>query len=154
MSDGGLRAAEDLALWAACEDGDRVVLDCGEEGAPEGEGRRLLDPSDHEERSPTAGETLEHGVAYFTLSNPDGWVRGDYSEGGVFYQRYNGHGMDPAVHGHVFEQSFTTKPAGKGRGIGLYLCKTLIEEARGHIDLQSTQGVGTTVRVSLPSQLE
>jgi signal transduction histidine kinase len=64
----------------------------------------------------------------------------------------NGHGMDPAVLAHVFEQSFTTKPAGKGRGIGLYLCKTLIEEANGRIELASTQSVGTTVRVSLPSQ--
>lgn len=66
----------------------------------------------------------------------------------------NGHGMDPEVLAHVFEQSFTTKPAGKGRGIGLYLCKTLIEEAHGRIDLESTRGVGTSVRVSLPSQLE
>jgi hypothetical protein len=33
-------------------------------------------------------------VLLFTLSNPDGWVRGDYSEGGVFYQRFNGNGMD------------------------------------------------------------
>lgn len=64
----------------------------------------------------------------------------------------NGQGMDSAVLAHVFERSFTTKPAGKGRGIGLYLCKTLIEELGGRIDLESTQGVGTTVRVSLPSQ--
>lgn len=63
----------------------------------------------------------------------------------------NGQGMDPAVRAHVFEQSFTTKPAGKGRGIGLYLCKTLIEEIGGRIVLESSQGVGTTVRVSLPS---
>jgi len=64
----------------------------------------------------------------------------------------NGQGMDSAVLAHVFEQSFTTKPAGKGRGIGLYLCKTLIEEIGGRIDLESTMGVGTTVRVSLASQ--
>jgi signal transduction histidine kinase len=64
----------------------------------------------------------------------------------------NGQGMDSTVRAHVFEQSFTTKPAGKGRGIGLYLCKTLIEEIGGRIDLESTVGAGTTVRVSLPSQ--
>lgn len=64
----------------------------------------------------------------------------------------NGQGMDAKVLAHVFEQSFTTKPAGKGRGIGLYLCKTLIEELGGRIDLESTVGVGTTVRVSLTSQ--
>jgi len=64
----------------------------------------------------------------------------------------NGQGMDSKVLAHVFEQSFTTKPAGKGRGIGLYLCKTLIEELAGRIDLESTVGVGTTVQVRLPSQ--
>ena len=64
----------------------------------------------------------------------------------------NGQGIDPTVLAHAFEQSFTTKPAGKGRGIGLYLCKTLIEEIGGRIELQSTVGVGTTVQVRLPWQ--
>jgi signal transduction histidine kinase len=62
----------------------------------------------------------------------------------------NGHGMDPSVRAHAFEESFTTKPAGKGRGIGLYLCKTLIEEIDGRIELESTPGTGTTARVRLP----
>lgn len=61
----------------------------------------------------------------------------------------NGHGMDSAVLGHAFDQSFTTKPAGTGRGIGLYLCKTLIEEIGGVITLASTPGVGTVAQVHL-----
>jgi two-component system, NtrC family, sensor kinase len=64
----------------------------------------------------------------------------------------NGQGMDSAVLTQAFEQSFTTKPAGKGRGIGLYLCKSLIEEIGGRIELESTPGVGTTAQVRLPSQ--
>ena len=62
----------------------------------------------------------------------------------------NGQGMDAAVLAHAFEQSFSTKPAGKGRGIGLYLCKTLIEETGGVIDLESAPGVGTEARIRLP----
>jgi len=62
----------------------------------------------------------------------------------------NGNGIDPGVLTHAFEQSFTTKPAGKGRGIGLYLCKTLIEEIGGRIELESTPDAGTTARVRLP----
>lgn len=62
----------------------------------------------------------------------------------------NGNGMDPEVFAHAFERSFTTKPAGKGRGIGLYLCKTLIEEIGGRIELRSTPGTGTTAEVRLP----
>ncbi|MEX1163224.1 MAG: M14 family zinc carboxypeptidase [Nitriliruptor sp.] len=93
--EGGLRAAEDLATWAACENGDAPTqIDCTSEGSSPDAPRRLLDPFDDEGRSPTAGEALADGVLLFTLSNPDGWVRGDYSEGGVFYQRFNGNGMD------------------------------------------------------------
>jgi len=62
----------------------------------------------------------------------------------------NGHGMDAAVLARAFLQAFTTKPAGKGRGIGLYLCKKLVEEAGGRIELESTPAAGTTARVSLP----
>jgi two-component system, NtrC family, sensor kinase len=62
----------------------------------------------------------------------------------------NGHGMKPDVLTHAFDQCFTTKPAGKGRGIGLYLCKTLIEEIRGTVQLRSAPGAGTTAEVRLP----
>lgn len=62
----------------------------------------------------------------------------------------NGHGMDAAVLGRAFTDSFTTKPAGKGRGIGLYLSKKLIEEMSGRIALESKPGAGTTARVWLP----
>jgi two-component system NtrC family sensor kinase len=62
----------------------------------------------------------------------------------------SGHGMTPEVQARAFEESFTTKPAGKGRGIGLYLCKTLIEQARGRIVLTSLPNAGTTVSLFLP----
>ncbi len=63
----------------------------------------------------------------------------------------NGQGMDAAVLGRAFVDSFTTKPAGKGRGIGLYLSKKLIEEMAGRIALESAPGAGTAARVWLPS---
>jgi signal transduction histidine kinase len=65
----------------------------------------------------------------------------------------NGQGMDAAVLARAFEQSFTTKPSGLGRGIGLYLCKALVEETNGRIELESTPGTGTVVRIRMrPSQ--
>jgi hypothetical protein len=92
--EGGLRAVEDLATWAACENGDAPeAVDCDAELDGQ-DARRLLDPFDEDGVSPTAGQALQGGVLLFTLSNPDGWVRGDYSEGGAFYQRFNGNGMD------------------------------------------------------------
>jgi signal transduction histidine kinase len=63
-----------------------------------------------------------------------------------------GHGMAPEVLARAFEESFSTKPAGRGRGIGLYLCKTLIEQHHGRIELASRIGEGTTVSVFLPLQ--
>ena len=61
-----------------------------------------------------------------------------------------GHGMTPEVMGRAFEESFSTKPAGRGRGIGLFLCKTLIEQGGGRIELESRVGLGTTVSLHLP----
>ena len=64
----------------------------------------------------------------------------------------NGHGMDAAVLAQAFEEFFTTKPPNKGRGLGLFLCKALLEGSGGRIELQSTPGVGTTATIRLPLQ--
>src|SRR3954470_3903898 len=45
--------------------------------------------------SPTFDDVLKKTIIYFTLPNPDGWRRGSVSSGGVFFQRYNGNGVDP-----------------------------------------------------------
>jgi signal transduction histidine kinase len=61
----------------------------------------------------------------------------------------NGKGMDSAVLAHAFEESYTTKPPDKGRGLGLFLCKSLLESGGSHIDLESEPGKGTTARIRL-----
>lgn len=64
----------------------------------------------------------------------------------------NGCGMDAEVQARAFEEMFTTKPAGRGRGLGLFMCKSLVERDDGRIGLTSEPGAGTTVRVHLPLQ--
>lgn len=61
-----------------------------------------------------------------------------------------GRGMNAEVLAHAFDESFTTKPPTRGRGIGLYVCKSLIEKMGGRIDLASVPGEGTTATVAIP----
>ena len=62
----------------------------------------------------------------------------------------NGSGMDQATLSRVFEEYFTTKPLGKGSGIGMAVSKSLIESGSGNIGIESEPGIGTTVTIWLP----
>ncbi|NDP41182.1 MAG: GHKL domain-containing protein [Aromatoleum sp.] len=74
------------------------------------------------------------------------------AEGGMLLSvTDNGCGIGPAVLARVFDEFFTTKPVERGGGIGLYLCKSLIEQNDGRIALESTPDIGTTARCFVPS---
>lgn len=62
-----------------------------------------------------------------------------------------GPGIKEDVINKIFEPFFTTKPKGEGTGLGLPLCKRLIEANRGTIEVESTPGEGSTFRILLPS---
>jgi signal transduction histidine kinase len=64
----------------------------------------------------------------------------------------NGTGMSRATLERVFEEYFTTKPMGKGSGIGMAVSKSLIESGGGTIGVESELGIGTTVTVRLPTE--
>jgi PAS domain S-box-containing protein len=61
-----------------------------------------------------------------------------------------GHGMSPEVCSRAFEPFFTTKRNGQGTGLGLATVYGLVAQFRGHIDIESAEGVGTTVTVAFP----
>ncbi len=63
----------------------------------------------------------------------------------------NGTGIHPSHLARVFEPAFTTKPRGKGTGLGLYICRQIVSDHHGEIHITSTLGEGTGVTVRLPA---
>ncbi|WP_157956648.1 ATP-binding protein [Dyella sp. C11] len=61
-----------------------------------------------------------------------------------------GMGMPDDVRAKVFEPFYTTKPFGRGTGLGLAVVASMVEAARGTIDVQSTPQQGTSFRIRLP----
>jgi len=62
----------------------------------------------------------------------------------------NGCGIPQEQLSRVFEPFFTTRPVGKGSGMGLTVAREAILGAGGSIELESVAGQGTTCRVQLP----
>lgn len=62
----------------------------------------------------------------------------------------SGPGIPPEVQARIFEPFFTTKPPGEGTGLGLSLCRGIIEEHGGTIDVDSEPGRGTCFTIDVP----
>jgi hypothetical protein len=77
-AEGGTRAMEDLVTAATTQRSDDTIVSTD------------VDPN-----APTFADVLKKSIIYFTYPNPDGWRRGSVTDGGIFYQRYNGNGVDP-----------------------------------------------------------
>ncbi len=65
----------------------------------------------------------------------------------------NGSGMPEAVRSQIFNPFFTTKPIGKGTGMGLSISYQIVTERHGgSITCDSSAGSGTTFTIQIPQQ--
>jgi signal transduction histidine kinase len=62
----------------------------------------------------------------------------------------SGTGIAAADLPHVFTPFFTTKPAGRGSGLGLVVAEGIVADHRGHLEVSSEIGTGTEFRIRLP----
>ncbi|AVT80238.1 trifunctional serine/threonine-protein kinase/ATP-binding protein/sensor histidine kinase [Rhodopseudomonas palustris] len=79
-------------------------------------------------------------IAIRTTDAGDGMLRLTIEDSGC--------GMSEEVRGRIFEPFFTTKAA--GMGVGLAICRSIVELHRGTIDVRSTPGQGSTFEIAIP----
>ena len=94
---------------------------------------------------PNGGAIRIH-VAQELVSEGDGspvaHIRIDVSDSGA--------GIPADALARIFDPLFTTKPSGKGNGLGLAVVRRVVERAGGFVRVESSVGAGTTFRMYLP----
>lgn len=63
----------------------------------------------------------------------------------------SGPGIPPDALEKIFDPFYTTKPPGRGTGLGLTICYGIVEEQGGRIAVDSQPGAGATFRVYFPA---
>jgi signal transduction histidine kinase len=94
--------------------------------------------------------TEEHGQITLTAENvllKRASHAGDYV---MISVADNGMGMSEEIKARIFDMFFTTKPEGKGAGLGLPMVKNFMDHVQGLIEVESTPGLGTIVSLYFP----
>ena len=82
------------------------------------------------------------GTLSLRVRGQDGMVYIEFSDTGI--------GVSAEDLPRIMEPFFSTEDPGKGIGLGLPICRRIVAEHYGSIDIESTLGQGTTVRVGFP----
>ena len=94
-------------------------------------------------------DAMPHGG---TLTVRTGLDAGNGDGGQVVIEvQDTGVGMSPDVAAHVFDDFYSTKPT--GLGLGLFICRRIVEGYEGRIDLETAEGQGARFIVRLPAHL-
>ncbi len=127
---------KDQALWVLGDPGQlqRVLINLAtnaRDAMPEGGRLRITLYG-----APIADESMEAGDSSFGSA--------------CLIVEDTGCGMSEELRSRVFEPFLTTKPPGKGTGLGMTMTKGIIEELGGSVDVWSRLGEGTRVTIRLP----
>jgi len=63
----------------------------------------------------------------------------------------NGQGIPGSQLKRILEPFYTTKPSGQGTGLGLFVSYGIIQKMNGQLEVQSVEGQGTIVEITLPN---
>ena len=92
---------------------------------------------------------LDRGYRVLTVSSRDDAAARRVS----FAVADTGPGVPPSMRHRVFEPFFTTKPVGMGSGLGLSVCRGIVEAHEGTIEVTDAPGGGARIVVTLPLTL-
>ena len=98
------------------------------------------------------GGTLNIATESTVLDRETAYAQG-YGDAGKYAcvsMSDTGSGMNSEIQEKIFEPFFTTKEVGKGTGLGLAMAYGIIKQHNGYINVQSTFGQGTTIRIYFP----
>jgi signal transduction histidine kinase/CheY-like chemotaxis protein len=88
------------------------------------------------------GDARQHEISVSTRMD---------GENVVIAIRDTGQGIRPGELTKIFQPFFSTKPVGTGSGLGLFVCRDIVEAMGGQIDVTSTFGVGSCFQITLPA---
>ncbi len=99
------------------------------------------------------GGRLGIACANLSIRKPDADQFGEIQPGNYVMVSVSdsGRGMAKEVLAHVFDPFFSTKPSGRGVGLGMSMVYGFVSQSGGHARIASEPGRGTTVRLYLPS---